>query len=347
MPNRNIIVIGASAGGVETLTQLVSALPKDLSAVIFVTVHFPSYGTSVLPQILDRCATLPAFHPKDGDPIELGKIYVAPPDYHLVLHNHRIRLSRGPRENGHRPAIDVLFRSAAHSYGQRVVGVILSGLLDDGTAGLKVIKERGGMAIVQNPDEASFDGMVRSAIENVKVDLVLNVSDIALRLVALSQETVREDDSMSDNFEREVEVVATSKADLEQGKHPQTTPSMVTCPDCGGVLWEVKTNNLIRYRCHVGHVYSSDSLLSEQASLVETSLWSAIRALEEKAALARRMAKQARDQNRLLSEAQFLARADEAKQQADVVRRVVAEQTDKVSNKRNGDLLHERDGQFG
>ncbi|MGV0028034.1 chemotaxis protein CheB [Phormidesmis priestleyi] len=329
MLNRHIIVIGASAGGVETLSRLVKLLPAELPAAIFVTVHFPSYGTSLLPQILNRCGTLPALHPHDGDPIEPGRVYVAPPDYHLELHDQHIRLSRGPRENGHRPAIDVLFRSAAQAYNQRAIGVILSGMLDDGTAGLKAIKERGGVAIVQDPQEALFDGMVRSAINNVSVDAVLPISDLAARLVALSQDVIQEEPAMSDNFEKEAKAVAASKADLEQGHHPQTSPSMVTCPDCGGVLWEVKDNGLIRYRCHVGHVYSSDSLVSEQASLVETALWSAVRALEEKAALSRRMAKQAHDQHRSMSEAQFVARAQEAKQQADVVRRVIAEQTKK------------------
>jgi two-component system chemotaxis response regulator CheB len=334
MLKRNIIVIGASAGGVETLRCLVKLLPVEMPAAIFVAMHFPSYATSLLPQILNRCGTLPALHPNDGDPIELGRIYIAPPDYHLVLHQHHMRLGRGPRENGHRPAIDVLFRSAAQSHNQRVIGVILSGMLDDGTAGLKVIKERGGMAIVQDPQEALFDGMVSSAINNVSVDAILPISDLAVRLVTLSQDTIQEDASMSDNFEKEAKAVADSKADLEQGHHPQTSPSMVTCPDCGGVLWEIESNGLIRYRCHVGHVYSSDSLVSEQSNLVEISLWSAVRALEEKAALSRRMAKQAHDQNRSMSEAQFLARAEEAKQQANVIRGLIAEQAEKVTGRR-------------
>ncbi|MBW4419962.1 MAG: chemotaxis protein CheB [Myxacorys californica WJT36-NPBG1] len=330
MLERNIIVVGASAGGVETLSQLAKALPADLPVAVFVTLHFPSYATSMLPQILNRCCTLPAMHANDGDLIELGRIYIAPPDYHLLLGNSHIRLDRGPRENGHRPAVDTMFRSAARSYGPRTIGVILSGMLDDGTAGLKLIKAHGGIAIVQDPSEALFDGMVSSAIKNVKVDAILRLSDLAAQLVVLSQNPVEEDNSMSNNLEQEAELVAQSKAELEQGEHPETSPSMVTCPDCGGVLWELRSNGLIRYRCHAGHAYSSDSLLSEQADLVETSLWSAVRALEEKAALAERMAKQAREQKRMLSEAQFLRRAEESRQQADVVRGVISTQGEKM-----------------
>ncbi|MBW4541219.1 MAG: chemotaxis protein CheB [Myxacorys chilensis ATA2-1-KO14] len=326
MLERNIIVVGASAGGVETLSQLVKALPADLPAAVFVTLHFPSYATSMLPQILNRCHTLPALHANDGDPIEPGRVYIAPPDYHLLLDNGHIRLDRGPRENGHRPAVDVMFRSAAQSYGQRTIGVILSGMLDDGTAGLKLIKAHGGVAIVQDPNEALFDGMVTSAIKNVKVDAILRLSDLAAQLVVLSQNPVEKDTPMSTNLEQEAEIVAQSKAKLEQGEHPETSPSMVTCPDCGGVLWELRDNGLIRYRCHVGHAYSSDSLLSGQTDLVEASLWSAVRALEEKAALAVRMAKQAQEQKRMYSEAQFLRRAEEARQQANVVRGVIATQ---------------------
>jgi two-component system chemotaxis response regulator CheB len=389
MHSLNIIAIGASAGGVETLTRLVKQLPPDLPAAILVVLHFPSYGTSVLPKILDRCHTLPALHVRGGETIQHGQIYIAPPNHHLLLHHNQIRLSIGPRENGHRPAIDTMFRSAAHTHGRRVIGVILSGMLDDGSAGLAVIKAYGGIALVQDPQDALFDGMPRSAIENVDVDAVLKLSDLAARLVILSRKFTTGDalmsnfsdqshfshsesddsqgelsqndpaseffdnDSVSDHFmlddvpdgrsseppqsdpltadaiALEAQIVAQSKADLEQGEQPETSPSMVTCPDCGGVLWEVRKNNLVRFRCHVGHAYSIDSLLSEQANSVETALWSAVRALEEKAALARRMAERLREQNYSGSAERFDHRAKDAAQQAQTLRQVIASQTDK------------------
>lgn len=327
MFNCDIVVIGASAGGVEALTQLVKHLPPDLPAALFLVVHFPSFGISVLPEILSRAGSLKALHPKDGAVIELGKIYIAPPDYHLIVRRNHIRLSRLPRENGHRPAIDTLFRSAARTYGRRVVGVILSGTLDDGTAGLAIIKTLGGIAIVQNPEEALFDGMPRSAIENVAVDHILKLSDIAAVLTEITHHSLEEGETVSDPIDGEADIVAQDKAALERGERPGN-PAPLTCPDCGGVLWELGDGNLMRFRCHVGHAYSSDSLLAEQSDGVEKALWSAVRALEEKAALARRMAVQAQQQNRFISEAQFRQRVEEAEQHAALVRQVIAQQSD-------------------
>ena len=203
--NFKIIVVGASAGGVETLTQLVHLLPPDLAAAILIVLHFPSYGTSVLPDILDQAGSLPAKHPKDGEALQAGQIYVAPPDYHLMLETGRVCLSRTPKEKGHRPAIDTLFRSAAMTYQQQVIGIILTGLLDDGTAGLAMIKQKGGLAIVQDPEEALFNGMPTSAITNVAVDYVLPVSQIA-GVLARSQSLIR-NGSVADQRDPEVEII--------------------------------------------------------------------------------------------------------------------------------------------
>lgn len=333
MSVHNIVVIGASAGGVEALTQLVKVLPINLQAALFVVVHFPPGGVSVLPQILNRVGHLPAHHARDGEAIQLGHIYVAPPNFHLFVRPHQVRLNRGPRENGHRPAIDTLFRSAAQSYGLRVVGVILTGMLDDGTAGLAVVKARGGIAIVQDPEEAMFDSMPRSAIANVAVDQVLKLNEIAACLSQLSHNPIQGVEFMSDEIEREAEIVAQNKAAMERGERPGNA-SPLTCPDCGGVLWELEDGNLIRFRCHVGHAYSIESLLAEQATGVEQALWTAVRALEEKAALARRMAAQASQQQRLHSESRFQQQAEEIHQQASLIRQVILQQTHlKNSNK--------------
>jgi len=325
MLKRDIIVIGASAGGVEALAKLVKHFPTSLPAVILIAVHFPSTSTSYLPRILSRAGKLAAVPAEDGAPILPGHIYIAPPDYHLLVQSDRIHLSRGPRENGHRPAIDTLFRTAARCCGPRVIGIILSGALDDGTAGLAIIKAHRGLAMVQDPAEATFDGMVRNAIARVDVDYILPLEAIAQTLITLVDTPVDEEPPMSEEITNEEQLVAQDKGEREQGQHPNT-PSPLTCPDCGGTLWELHDGDLIRFRCHVGHAYSLDSLVSEQSDDVERALWSSIRALEEKAALARRMAVHAQQQSRPASASQFSARAEEAEHHAALVRQMVLQQ---------------------
>lgn len=338
--NHDIVTIGASAGGVEALKQLVKTLPADLSAALFVVVHFPSYSTSVLPQILNHRGKLRASHIQDGETIVSGRIYVVPPDFHGILKPGMIHLDHGPRENGHRPAIDTLFRSAAQAYGPRVVGVVLSGTLDDGSAGLAVIKSHGGVAIVQDPDEALFNGMPLSALQRVEVDHVLKIADIGTLLIELANRPLPEE-PMTELINQEAEIVAQDKASRERGEKPDGT-SPLTCPDCGGVLWELQQGNLIRYRCHVGHAYSIDSLVEEQASDVERALWSAVRALEEKAALARRMAIQAEQQHRLMSQKQFLQRAEEAESHADLVQQMILQQTSQQASQQSSQQSSEQ-----
>lgn len=343
--NHNIVVIGASAGGVEALTQLVKRLPSDLPMTLFVAIHFPAHSISLLPKILSRSGPLPASHAKDGKPIRSRQIYIAPPNYHLLVRQGYLKLSRGPRENGHRPAIDALFRSAARSYGHQTVGIVLSGALDDGTVGLRTIKACHGVTIAQDPDEALFNSMPRSAIDHVGVDYVLKIPEIAALLVKLAPNSVQKGTTMQEGKVThhempESEIVAQNKAELERGEHPGNA-STFTCPDCGGVLWELRNDNLIRFRCHVGHAYSLDSLMAEQTDDLERALWSAIRALEEKAALARRMSIQLSSENRHRSAAQFQERAEEAAQSADLLRRVAAQQ----QNQTQADPVSENNSQ--
>ena len=219
MLRRDIFVIGASAGGVHALIELVAGLPKDLQSSIFIVQHVAPYGKSSMPSILTRAGPLEAVHPEDGTRIEKGKIYVAPPDHHLLIQDGRVRLSRGPTENGHRPAVDVLFRSAARVFGPRVVGVVLTGNLDDGTAGLAQIKKHGGVAVVQNPEEADYSGMPKSAVENVDVDYVVSLSSIPKLLVELYQDPVEEADLSA----KETEEASDMKHELERGKDPPPT----------------------------------------------------------------------------------------------------------------------------
>ena len=296
---RDIIVIGASAGGVEALAELARRLPADLPAAVFVALHVPSHGSSVLPKILSRSGPLPAEHAVDGEPIRPGRIFVAPPDHHLLIHRGEVRLSRGPRENGVRPAVDPLFRTAARWHGPRVAGVVLSGSLDDGTAGLRAIKGRGGVTLAQDPEQAIFPGMPRNAIEAATVDHVLPVSGLADLLGRLAREPIPGGGppTMPDDMEIESQIAEFDLDAIRRDEHPGT-PSGFACPDCAGVLWEIREGDLVRYRCRVGHAYSPASLISEQSHALETALWTAFRALEERAAMAARMAEQYRARGR-------------------------------------------------
>ena len=323
MPGHDMIVIGASAGGVEALKQLVELIPPDLPAAIFVVLHVPSNGTSALPKILGKWGSLPAYHPQDRDQIMYGQIYIGPPDSHLLIKPGHLRLTRGPKENGFRPAIDPLFRTAARVYSTRVVGVILSGTLDDGTAGLIAIKKRGGVAIAQDPYEALYPGMPMSAIENADIDYVLPISEIASALIRLAYEEVEEGGApVSDDMEIETDISELEFDSLHVERRPGT-PSRFTCPECNGVLWEIDDENLLRFRCRVGHAYSAETLLSEQTDSVEAAMWAALRALEENVSLTGRLARRMRDRGHPITAARFEKQSREADERAEVIRRVL------------------------
>jgi two-component system, chemotaxis family, protein-glutamate methylesterase/glutaminase len=325
MPSRDIILIGASAGGVQTLAELVRHLPRDLPAAVFIVLHISPFGSSSMPAILSRSGFLPAAHPKDGDPIEVGKIYMAPPDHHLVIEPERVRLSRGPTENSHRPAVDVLFRTGAEVYGPRVMAVVLTGNLDDGTVGLAIVKKHGGTTIVQDPREADYPGMPRSAIASVDVDHVLPVAGIASLLVNLTRQPLAEPEPP-----RRKEGTMAIKEELEQGKDREGkgAPSGLTCPDCGGSLFERQESGLIHFRCRTGHAYSSESLLAKQSQSLEATLWAAVRSLEENAALARRMERRTQPglKHSVAIGMRYARRAEEAEKHADVLRGLLMEE---------------------
>jgi two-component system chemotaxis response regulator CheB len=296
MPGRDVVVVGFSAGGVEAMVRLAAALPHDLPAAVLVVHHFPANSVSALPSILSRAGPLPAVHAVHEQVLHPGRIYIAPPDRHMLIVENRIHLSRGPRENGHRPAVDPLFRTAARSFGRRVVGVLLSGSLDDGTVGLMAVKRHGGLAVVQDPDEALYPAMVESAMERVGVDVVSPVQDIAQLLTRLTREPVASQEGETAMLPEEEEVqdpAESGTAAIADGPLPGP-PTALTCPDCGGAIWEQAEGDVVRYRCHVGHAYTVDSMVGAQAALVETALWTAVRALEEKAQLSRRLAERSR-----------------------------------------------------
>lgn len=321
--SRDIVVIGASAGGVEALTHLVQGLPRELSAAVFVTQHFPATSRSVLPQILARADGWPAKHAENGETIEHGMIYVAPPDYHLIFCDGKVGLSSGPRENGHRPAIDTMFRSAASSFGPRVVGVILTGNLDDGVAGLMTIKASGGAAAVQDPKEAFSESMPSNAVRRVRVDRVERLDKLGPAIadlvrngegaeIALDNETVA-------NIGEEKRLGATPPPVNDPREVPGMI-SMFTCPECHGALWELREDGMFRYRCHVGHSYTEDSFLSEKAVEIEGALWSALRALQEHGVLLDKMWKNAERRGHLHSAKRFLETHRDTMGKADLIR---------------------------
>jgi two-component system chemotaxis response regulator CheB len=271
---------------------------------------------------------LPASHPQDGDPITHGRIYIAPPDYHLLVEMGRVRVVRGPRENRHRPAVDPLFRSAARAYGRRVVGVILSGMLNDGTVGLRAIWARGGVGLVQSPDDALFDGMPASAIMNDHPQAVLPVAAIGPELVRLAHEPVPDDAAgaadaaPAKTLETEVHMAEFAMNTIEDPDKPGE-PSVYGCPECGGVLWEMADTQVLRYRCRVGHAYTADSLLADQSKKLEDALWAAMRGLEEKASLAHRLGARARESGYTLLTDRYAEQERDARAHATVIQRVI------------------------
>lgn len=324
---RDIIVIGASAGGVEAVSRVVADLPTDLRAAVFVVIHIPADSTSVLPKILSRAGALPAVHAEEGMTIEHGRVYVAPPGHHLIVGSGHVHVTRGPKENGHRPAVDPLFRSAARAYAERVVGVVLSGSLDDGTAGLQVVRALGGEALVQDPEEAMYPGMPGSALENAEGARALPLAEIGPVLVALAgrgggrdpEPGTRAVETMSQE-EREPDATRPDPGELGTIRDQS---SGLSCPECSGSLWVEPEGDILQFRCRVGHAYTVEALVSAQSQAVEAALWSALNALEEKADLARRMVR--RLGRAATSVRRFVEQAEEATAQARVLRALLVD----------------------
>jgi two-component system chemotaxis response regulator CheB len=322
-----VVVIGASAGGVDALRSLVGRLPADLDASVCVTLHIPRTGVSALPQILSRAGVLPATHPQDGDALRAGHVYVAPANRHLLLHEGHVRLSPGPSENGHRPAIDPLFRSAARYWGPRAAGVVLSGARDDGTAGLAAIVARGGAAFVQAPQEAVYPWMPRNAIEHVPGCQVLPVAELGQALMAFTASVHRPvhgpgSPPVGDPLlEAENAMTDMGSAKAEDLKLP---PAGFGCPSCHGGLFELPSVPSPRFRCRVGHAWSAESLLEEQAEQVEGALWVALRSLEEKAGLSARMSASALHRGSVSTAERYQEVGAEAAQASAVIRDLIA-----------------------
>lgn len=285
MAKKDIIVVGASAGGVEALRRLAAGLTPNFAGTIFVVWHMAAESPRVLAGVISKAGPLPAVFPKNDDTFTSGKIYVGPPDHHFLIDKNRIRLTRGPKENRFRPAIDPLFRSAARAYGSRVVGVILTGGLDDGTAGLQIVKRLGGTAIVQDPNEAYAPSMPTSAMTHVAVDYCLRIDQIAPKLNELTKSPAgSEEVTVPEDVDIEVRIALAERA-MVAGVAKLGEPSCFTCPECHGVLLKLKKTDPERFRCHTGHAYTLDTLLSDLAEKSDDSIWNAVRSLEEESML--------------------------------------------------------------
>ena len=303
---RHIIAIGGSAGALDPLIEILGKVSPDLDMAYFVVIHFPSNRTSILPALLNRTTRLRAVYAKDGEKIERGHVYVARSDRHLIVNDGRVGVINGPKENASRPSIDVLFRSVAQAAGRRAMGVVLSGLLDDGTAGLLSIAKQGGRTVAQEPEEALFAEMPRNAIITGKAGSVLSASAIAAYL----EEVGNAQDTRSNGA-----VGKNARPDLDTNGMPDDepfgVPSPFVCPECQGTLWQLRDDTLERYRCRVGHAYSEQTLWEQKSESLEAALWAAARALKEQADLSERIAENARSQSK-----NFLAKRFEQKHRA-------------------------------
>ena len=322
MAKRDIIVVGASAGGITALTELLNSIPKDFKASIFVVLHLSASSPSVLPAILSRAGLLTAIHPVDGEVIKAGLIYVSPPDHHMLLEGNRVLVKKGPKENNFRPSIDALFRSAAYVYGPRVIGIVLSGLLNDGTSGLWSVKRLGGITIIQEPADADFPSMPLNVMEYVKVDYSNRASDMGLLLKKLTTERASKKPKISKEemaFLKMEVIISKQDNAFAMGIMNEGELTPFTCPECHGVLVRLIEGKFIRFRCHTGHAYTASALLADLSKSVEETLWQSMRGLEETTLLLNQISEHFKKEGLQEAAAVFAGRADMTTKRARVI----------------------------
>ncbi len=319
---RDIVVIGASTGGVHALRTVVAALPEQLPACVCVVLHIGAHESD-LPALLDAVGRLPAAHARTGDHLSKGRIYVAPPDHHLIVNDGRLLVSRGPKEHHTRPAIDPMFRSAALSAGPRVIGVLLTGAMYDGTAGLQAIKSCGGLVAIQDPADAYAPSMPSSALRGVDVDRCEPLERLAPLIAQWAGQPVPQAPSERPaTLERE-QIVAQGGGNALPTLREIGLPSSIVCPECGGSLWEIMGSTPARYRCHTGHGFSLASLMGAQSRSTEDALWSGVRALQERELVLRKVAALERAAGDEHHASQAEADAQRTSEQADALRRLI------------------------
>ena len=322
MANRDILAVGTSAGGVEALLFLAKNLPRDLPASVLVTIHLPAHARSALDLVLSRAGALPASFAAEGDVLQKGRIYLAPPDRHLLIDGKRLLLGEGPRENNSRPAIDPMLRATAVCCAGRAVGVVLTGTLGDGASGLWAMRQAGGVTIVQDPKDAAFAEMPLTALNRAKPDYVVPLAEIPALLDKLVHEPAGESKTLPASIKYEIDLARRGRLHMDEIDEMDAIGrrSVLACPDCGGVMWEIDEEDLSRYRCHVGHTYTAEVMSLALDDNLRRALASAQRALEERVALARKLYRQATDAgHRLLAET-WRDKTSEYEREMDVIR---------------------------
>lgn len=321
MPIRDLVVVGGSSGGIEALSEMLGALSRDLRASVCVVQHLPADSANQLPDLLARKTDLPVSLATDGQAMTLGHVYVAPADFHLVVESQQTFLSHGPRENRTRPAVDPLFRSAALARGSAAVGVVLSGALDDGTAGMVAIKRVGGTAMVQDPDSAVTPDMPRSAMQHVEIDHCLNPTGLAGVLQSLAGTDAPATTADVSSLVREVSVIRRETGDIDTAlEMGELAP--LSCPDCGGPLWEID-DQMSRFRCHTGHAFTARHLLAGLQDAQEQALWVALRTMQERSRMLHRIANNERHLGRSATQQAFQDRAKELDQHIETLSRLL------------------------
>ena len=323
---KSLVVIGASAGGIDTLCTILAGMPDPFPAAICIVLHMSPDSPGLVPQILDRAGRLRVAVAFDGQRLEAGTVYVAPPDRHLLVEPGKLRVTRGPREHRFRPAIDPLFRSAGQVFGPAAIGVILTGHLDDGTAGLWTIKKLGGVTVVQDPSDAVFPSMPMNAVRHVDVDYVVPAPRIPSLLVELTSNGERATSVGVVPPQMDVEIKIAKEEDPHVvGLEKIGRPSTYSCPDCSGVLMEIDEGGRLRFRCHTGHAYSTESLLAAMNVGIDEAMGAAVRALEEARLLTREVATQLKQHNHLDASRRLEAASDRAKRRAEAIRELILE----------------------
>lgn len=318
----DLVVIGASAGGVQVLLKLAAALPADFPACVLVVLHVGAQR-SLMPELMNARGALPAAHAQDGQPLQRGAIFVAPPDHHMLVEDGLLRITRGPKENHTRPAIDPLFRTAALARGKRVIGVVLSGGLDDGTAGLQAIKQCGGLAVVQDPADAEQPDMPASALANVEIDACVPAAALARTLLRLVGAPITASPpAMPTQIARD-QAISTGVGDPMEHLNAIGQRSRFACPECSGVLWEINQSRPKRYRCHTGHGYTLRTLVDAHDAATDEALWGAMRALQEREALLRQLVGDEATDSEGDSAAEILGKAERAASHSDQLRDMI------------------------
>jgi two-component system chemotaxis response regulator CheB len=319
MANRDVLAIGTSAGGFEALRFLAGEFSRNFPASVVVTIHLSNQFRSELDAILTQAGPLPASFAVDGEKLERSHIYIAPTERHLIVESGHLRLGSGPRENHARPALDPLFRSAALCCGPRTVGAVLTGTLGDGAAGLSALKQAGGITVVQDPSDAAFAEMPTTALLRSHPDHVVGLAGMPALFEKLARQSAGQEVPAPGHLQYEVNIARGGRGSMSEMDHIGRR-SVLACPDCHGVMWEIDDGELVRYRCHVGHAYSAEIMSLALDENLKQAFGSALRALDERTALARKLEGQATTSGRTRVAESWAAKALEFEAEANIIR---------------------------